>query len=526
MSESGTDALGTPRPTALNPQSSFLIAAFISVLLGAALCASGKYREAAASSAALLCLAFILSARLSVESILITWFATTPLAYFYIRFPVDKSIITYDRAVFALVAVMILVGLRRAGGPRSGAALPGAWPPLHGEEAGQRAIRSGRAAPPFTGVSVSRFEVAWALLSVLALASAAVKSGDVAYATRIAVDSFFLPLAAFHVARHHFDVRGRAGSLMIGAIMLALFLFITGAFEFASGANLFQYKGSELVRERELRVNGPFASDTSYTIICLLVAVFLRAAPAMLRVRLDRLARLLYALAQGAAVIATLLSLFRATAIALVICWLILRRLESRGSAARGERDAHAHWPMSRGPLLIVTIAIAAGIIMLGPSSIGRRITDPRNAFGRLATWEAAAVIAVENPLFGVGLTNYHDYFHAKYNWEDESVESVLHARAADSPHSNLLWIAAELGLVALALYLMANVYLFFMGVRAMWKADGSQRRAAAACYLTLVAAYFIPGLTLASGYYSDLNLYFFFMLGLLLNESLAAAPT
>ncbi|HVG21759.1 MAG TPA: hypothetical protein VNI02_22175, partial [Blastocatellia bacterium] len=134
MSESRTDMLSTSRLPVITPRPAFLIAAFASILPAAALCASGRYREAAAAAAAILSVAFILSARLSVESVLITWFATTPLAYFYIRFPVDKSIITYDRAVFALIVVMLLARLRR-----------------------------GAATAP--GVSATRFEVAWAVLS-------------------------------------------------------------------------------------------------------------------------------------------------------------------------------------------------------------------------------------------------------------------------------------------------------------------------------------------------------------------------
>jgi O-antigen ligase len=502
MSERRIDMLRKTQPSALNPQpsplgiqSSFFIAAFVSVVLAAMLCAAGKYKEAAAASASILAVAFILSARISIESVLITWFVTTPLAYFYIRFPVDKSILTYDRAVFALVILMLLWKHRRT--------------------------LAGRA----SALIATKFEIVWALLSVLALASAIMKSDDVAFAIKIAVDSFFLPLAAFHLVRYHFDARGRANLLMLGAMLLALFLFITGAFELATGTNLFQYKGSTLIREGEIRVNGPFAADSSYTIICLMVAVFLQAAPRLLRMRMDRVARLLYALALGAAMGATLLPMFRATAIALVICWMILKwatgresKTEIRDNSEKAQRFTSSLWPY-------VLIGGAIAVLIFGPFSIGRRITDPRNAFGRLATWEAAAGIAMERPLSGVGLTNYRDYFHAKYNWEDESVETVQRASAADSPHSNPLWIAAELGLVALALYLMASLYLFFMGLSAMKKASGPQQRAAAACYLALMAAYWIPGLTLASGYYSDLNLYFFFMLGLLLNKSLTASP-
>src|ERR1051325_3989938 len=277
MSERRIDMLRTTQSSVLSPQSSFFIAALASVAIAAVLCASGKYREAAAASASILALAFILSARVPVESVLLTWFVTTPIAYFYIRFPVDKSIITYDRAVFALIILMLLwnrygrsSGDNKQSGHRQSensyaesqpAHLPSPGPPGH--------TLARRAA----SLAVTRFEVAWALLSVLALASAIMKSGDVTYAIKIAVDSFFLPLAAFHLARYHFDARGRANLLMLGLMLLALFLFITGAFEFATGTNLFQYKGSELVRERELRVNGPFAADASYTIICLLVAV-------------------------------------------------------------------------------------------------------------------------------------------------------------------------------------------------------------------------------------------------------------
>jgi hypothetical protein len=78
------------------------------------------------------------------------------------------------------------------------------------------------------------------------------------------------------------------------------------------------------------------------------------------------------------------------------------------------------------------------------------------------------------------------------------------------------LWIAAELGSVAFVLYLIANVYILRMGLSALRRRAGRERRAAAACYLALAAAYWIPGLTLSSGVYSELNLYLFFLLGLL----------
>jgi len=147
------------------------------------------------------------------------------------------------------------------------------------------------------------------------------------------------------------------------------------------------------------------------------------------------------------------------------------------------------------------------------------RLADPRNAFSRIATWEAAAEIAIEHPLFGVGLANYGDYFSAKYSWEEESVERVMNTKALPSPHSNLMWIAAELGWIAFAVYVVANVYLARIGWRALKRATCATDRTAAACFLALVIAYWMTGLTLTSGLYSDLNLYFFFLCGLLSNR-------
>ena len=163
--------------------------------------------------------------------------------------------------------------------------------------------------------------------------------------------------------------------------------------------------------------------------------------------------------------------------------------------------------------MIFVAVVVAASI---APTLGVTRLTESRTAFGRFATWQAAAEIALANPAFGVGLGNYADYFDRTHYYSDEAVEEVMEARAVDSPHSNLLWIAAELGLFGLALYLFANACLFMTGWRAFNRAVNSKQRTAAACFVVLIVAYWIPGLTLTSGYYSDLNSFFFFLAGVL----------
>lgn len=517
---------------------SLFASALASITLASVLCAEGKYSEAAAAGLVMMAVGYVLSARVSIESILIFWFATAPIGSFYARFPLDKSIITYNRAIIVLIVGMLLLkswtesrSSQEVSDLKSDISNPNPDKTANTE---QRSLR----------FAVTKFEIAWALVSVLALASAVFESNDVTYAIRLAVDTFFLPLVMFNVARYRFDARGRTGALMLSAIALAFFLFSTGAYEFATGTNLFQYKGSVLIREGERRVNGPFLVDSAYAIISLFLALFLQVAPRLLRVKLDRTTRLLYSCALAAAALASLLSLFRATAIALITGFIIVKlagkekKRDGKTKRQRAGAVIPAWLHLSSSPrlafslspfrlrnawLVAVALIIIIGAMSLGYLSFGGRLTNPRNAFGRLATWETAAGITMENPLFGVGLTNYSNYFHAEYSWEDESVERVLSARAADSPHSNLFWIAAELGVFAFLLYAAANIYLFLIGWRALKRAVNLRERAAAACYLALFVAYWIHGLTLASGYYSDTNLYFFFLLGLLSNKSLVS---
>jgi O-antigen ligase len=483
--------------------STALILTIGGVALAATLCASDNYLDAAILAAASLAAGLLVASPVSVQAVMIAWFATSPLASFYIRIPADRSIITYDRAVFALIVIMLLLK-----------------PTTTPQPATERGSFHRFGAPLLSSLSISKFELAWALLAVLALASALVKSNNVAFAMRIAIDTFWLPLVAFHVARNYVDLRKVGKLLLLGGIGLSLFLFATGAFEFATGTDLFAYRGVDLVRAGERRVNGPFATDSSFAIVSLLLFLFLLAAPRLFSVRFDRTGKLAYACGVTASALGALLPLFRGVGIALVVGWIVLQSSNSdKSSPIR-------RWVLSRAlPLLAVGILIGFvwWMATMAPSNAGDRLTSPRTAFGRLATWQAAAEISLDNPITGVGLNNYADYFDASHYYSDEAPEEILDAKAVNSPHSNLLWISAELGLPGLTLYITANVYLILMGWRAFKRTPGKRGRVAACCFLALVAAYWIPGLTLSSGYYSDLNLYFLFLLGALSGSSASA---
>ena len=472
-------------------------------------CAAGNYRSAAVIAVAALGAGFLSLAPISIETVLLAWFAITPLASFFVRYPTDRSILTFNRAVFGVLAIVLLSRWVREACTRYEIDANAQAEFLRDSSVSRRA-----------GFWLSKFELAWATLATLTLLSSILAAGNVGSALRIAVDTFWLPLAAFHFGKNYFDLQRRGKVLLLVCIALALLLFAAGAFEFATGIDLFRYKGSEIVREGERRVNGPFAADSSFSIICLMLFLFLQAAPRLFRVRMDQTARLIYLGALTSAALGALLPLFRAVAIALVVCWILLNWLAHRDDGKsltmRPQLPRRLTIP-SFAPVMF--IALIVFLATIAPMLAGKRLTDSRTAFGRFATWQAAAEITLTNPVFGVGLGNYGEYFDQTHYYSDEPIEEVLEARAVDSPHSNVLWIGAELGLVGLALYLTANAYLFLMGWRAFKRAENSFQRTAAACLIALVVAYWIPGLTLTSGYYSDLNLYFLFLVGVLANS-------
>jgi len=154
--------------------------------------------------------------------------------------------------------------------------------------------------------------------------------------------------------------------------------------------------------------------------------------------------------------------------------------------------------------------------MVAAPHNIRDRLLSPRNAYSRLLSWRLAANIIYRHPVFGVGLANYVDYFSREYSGGRSALELELDTHIVRHPHSNLVWITAELGLVGLSLYVAANILLMIPACRALRRARGGQARAAGACVIVLLAAYWIPGLELTSGMYSELNLYFFFLLGLI----------
>jgi O-antigen ligase len=465
----------------------FVVPLLAGVPLISLFCANERYSDAVAIAFVTVTLTFAIRAVQSTSSAgfnayeiaLLIWFIVSPIASYYLRLPAERAIITFDRIILA--ALVVIFVLRDVGSSEK-------------------------------SFTVTRFEIAWGVLALTALISVVIKSNNFGFAARVAVDSLALPLAVFFFTRRLVNPEACAKPLVGAAIVVALLLFGTGAYETITGDNLFAFKGSELIRAGERRVNGPFSTDSSFATIALMMAVFLRAAPRMFRVKLDAGGRLLCVAAILAAVAAALMPMFRSVIIAGIMSAVVYEVLAAGVAKSGGARVLAGK--LTIAALLGVMLVVA--FILWDSPPLTRRLTDPRNLYSRLATWEAASQMTIENPLLGVGLWNFADYFE-QFELEDEStLEETLGTRVAVGPHSNLVWVATELGLLGFVPYVVANLCILLAGYGAVRRATDERSRAVAACFTALVIAYWIPGLTLATGAYSDLNLYFFFFLGVL----------
>jgi len=177
-----------------------------------------------------------------------------------------------------------------------------------------------------------------------------------------------------------------------------------------------------------------------------MLAVFLRAAPGVLAVKLDRGARIVHRSAVACAGVASLFPLYRVVGVALLVSWIAVEIAISR-------RREWTPLGLRRGlaAAAVVLVALSSAALLFEGTSEGR-LSSARiyTAGGNVGSWNR---IVLDRPLFGAGLTNYSDYFSLKYSRADQWSGSVGNARPVGYPHSNWLWIAAELGLPAFGLY-------------------------------------------------------------------------
>jgi O-antigen ligase len=412
---------------------------------------------------------------------LLSWIAVFPLGYYFLSFPRDKPLFTFDRATVGL----LLLGFFAA---------PSA--------------KLARFSPAIRATAI-----AWACF-LLAAAVSIVGRPDTLGSIHTIVDAFLLPALLGLYVLCIFPVRQHLKQLHFLVALMSIYLAAIGAAEMYSGVDLLPLPGAGTYfagapGAQLLRVNGPFLSNNSYGLIGLITLILLLFLKRVAGYALPPWFRCLHAAGVASAFAVALMPLFRSIALTLLLIFL-METLQVRGRALRLAFFAGA-------ASLLVGFFWLSGQL---PDFYQERISGMDNIYARVAQEQQSFRLFASNPLTGVGLTNFHDATekNSKYATEFNGIDAL------DYPHSNLSAVLAETGLLGFVPYFLSQVFLVsaFIHIR---------RRGTPAAklvwnyFLWVFLAYWISGLSLTSGYYSDLNLWFVFAIALLYKYASSGAP-
>ena len=394
------------------------------------------------------------------------WVAIYPYCYSFLSFPGGRPIFTVDRALIVLLIVEMLFVSRQG-------------------VLGSRLTRE---------VRISAY--LWSLFLLECFLSLVFRapSHELAF-YRLLVESMVMPALLGLYAMRYFPLLKDLRLLHACACFLGLSLCATGLVELTTNIDLFPWGGSEpMFTDTHLRrADGPFEQQIVLLVVAILVLFFIIFLRRLMPQSISRKRALMHRLGCLASLVAALLPLDRGLVVALAPIALIDFFSKNRLISRR-------LWAAFFGVILLA--AMAAKI--LDPRLYDDRVSSPDNAYQRVAQHMETLKVVAEYPVLGVGFGLYHDVAtqNPRYMVKWKGIESM------NLPHNVLMTALSEEGVVGLLFYVLAQAFFF----RAMWKI----RKAFAAGWLAFLYCflfYVLTGLDFAIFSFSDINLFYMFIL-------------
>ncbi len=415
-----------------------------------------------------------------VHRLVLAWVLIFPLGYYFLSFPISKPLITLDRLIVGICLGGMLFAKKESWTRITGQLRQAGW--------------------------------LWACFAAAAGLSL-LKPGVEMNSLRVYGDAFILPALFGWYVIAQFPVMKHVRVLHVFICLLAIYLAALGALELSRGEELMPMPGVGSYHARSgleeiVRVKGPFQTNHSFGLVGLISLFFLlflrKAAPAM-----PRWQRCLHWVGVPAALMVALLPMFRSIALTLLMVLFL--------SIGPGQS-----W--KRRTALVCTLGLAVGAFLLLnaalPDIYRERVSSPENVNARFVQQLQNLDLFLENPWLGVGIANFgyaapKVTCYSKFN--PDGIEPLY------APHNNWTGILAETGLLGLLPYTAAQLLL----VSAFWKLrrEGSTGKLVWKYFLFILLAYGVSGMTLTSGYYGDLNMWFMFTVAALYKYTIEQPP-
>jgi hypothetical protein len=396
--------------------------------------------------------------------IILAWVLLFPLGYYYLTFPREKSIFTLDRAVVGLLLVAALFSLKNS----------------------HRIVWTGGK----TAV------VTWCLFVVGMLLSLQQSANPLGKCKEL-LDVFVFPgVVAWYLVRH-FPVRQHVLAIHCVTCIMSVYVAAIGCAELITGQDLLPFDTAIFLVEGTglKRINGPFSTNSSFALIGLISFCFLLFLRRAAGLSMPRWQRALHVVGLSSALAIAAMPMFRSIFITIALILMFEFYLDKRATV--------------RAAIAGIALLGTAGFLYFerrAPEMFEYRISDPSDVYARIAQQQQAWKLFLAHPLVGVG---YGNYMEAAYNFPTVSYKGV---DSVDSAHNTLGSILVEAGLSALVPFVAAQ----FVVVAAFWRLRlrrTPEARLTITLFTYVFLTYWITGVSLTSGYYSDLNMWYMFVL-------------
>jgi O-antigen ligase len=401
---------------------------------------------------------------------LLVWIVARPFVDPWFRFPPERSLLTFDRAVISALLIALFWRERKR---------------------------------PWRDWLPHSFEWLYVAFLVLTGVNLLLLSAYPLHALRTWTDGLVLPFAIYLLARETLQTEAARHKALTALLALSLLLGVMGVTEqlfhidwFRAGSSIrLAVDGSPW-----LRVNGPYRFTETLGLVSVLLFGFLlfrvRGGPGQRRSMSWLLVASLALLALTA--VFTFFRLFALLVLMSLAIWVLLIGGKQVGRAAAAL--------VAAGMLVVILLASQ----ITSSSLYQNRVADLSNVYARLATLKAGWQITRAHWLQGVGFVNFPRVISQQPPVTVHGVGAVVY------PHNSYVQFAAELGVMGLLLYLATFAMAAAILAGSYWR----QRRqglsgGAELGVLWVLAVYAASCFVVAMATDPDSNMVFFFLLGL-----------
>ena len=319
---------------------------------------------------------------------LMGWVLLFPLGYYCLSYPRDRPVIQFDR-----ILIVVLIGCLLAT-PRD------------------RLIPASK--------DMKDVGVAWGAFLVVTLMSL-VQAANVLTVGRLIVDTFAIPMVLGWYVLRRFRVDAHAKWLHGIVCIASVYSAVIGVAEvilqrdllpFESSGILLAYDSTDPLSFIYLRPNGPFSTANSYALIGLITLFFLGALWRITRENAGRVRRIVHVCGCSAAMVQSLLPLFRSVLLTLLIV-AILDILWTSGLQR-----------IARIVGVVLLLLFVVGMATMAPGVFHNR-SNPDNIYARIIQQRQTFAIVMDHPILGVGLMNFTTVAESNPRYNPRSMNGI-----------------------------------------------------------------------------------------------------